>query len=122
MLKLVLIKCEDESVKRGVRNFLSVPHCHLKGQHQHSRMGAIIKTRCCECGQKLHSTKVSKSKLYCCSRCQFPHCPRCMGVDIVYKVAIFNGKKKTLMERCLNVECLWRINKRNTIEVITIDN
>ena len=50
-----------------------------------------------------------------------------MGVDIVYKVAIFNGKKTTVVERCLNVECLWRLKltgvnkKEKTIEVITID-
>ena len=92
-------------------------------------MCAIIKTNCCECGKqlKLKKNRVSKSKLYCCTRCAIPQCPSCLGVDLVYNVIIFNGKKKTVLERCLNVECLWRreqteINQREKpIEIITID-
>ena len=97
-------------------------------------MSKIIKTRCCECGKKIRCSAKYDAKLYSCNKCSMPQCPACNGVDIIYTVAIYNRKRTTFVERCLDVECQWKLNltetsqtsaekskKEKTIEIITID-
>ena len=96
---------------------------------QHSNMSPVIKTRCCECGRKIRCSAKYDAKLYSCNKCSMPQCPSCNGVDIIYKVVIFKGKKTTIVKKCLDVECQWssgmtgpqQNKKEKTIEVITID-
>ena len=98
------------------------------------KMSPVIKTRCCECGKKIKCSAKYNAKLFSCNQCSMPQCPRCTGLDIIYYVAIFKGKKKTVVQKCLDINCQWPLDvqgqsqtlaenpkKEKIIEVITID-
>ena len=122
---------------RDSPRILSVYHCLPKRTHiliQLIKMSPVIKTTCCECGRKIKCSSKYGAKLYSCNKCSMPECPKCSGVDIVYKVVIFKRKKTTIVERCIDPHCQWSLDlsgakqnlaenstKQNFIEVITID-
>ena len=92
-------------------------------------MSPVIKTKCSECGRKIKCSAKYGAKIFSCNQCASPECPLCSGVDIIYKVAILNRKKTTVVEKCLDINCQWSLDmartgdskKQKIIEVITID-